>query len=299
METVEWMNWIGSFIKVAEQGSFSKAAIELGISKSHVSKTIQKLESDLGIALFTRSTRNVQLTELGQIFLEKSKQSINDLQSAKKEILNFSESPRGILRVTSAGLFGEEIIAPVAIQLSKKYPDLKIELDFSTQIVDLIDKKFDIAIRFGPLKDSSLIAQKIATRREYVCASKKYFENHPLPRHPKELSQHNCIGTSGAWDFKIGSKNVKFNISGNFKSNNPRVIARSAIEGLGIAKLPGAYVFDEIRKGKLISILESYNEGKSDVWIVTPIKFEKSINTKVFIKALKSFLNENYKDVVF
>ena len=297
METIGWMSGISSFIKVAELNSFSKAAVELGISKSYVSKAIQKLENDLGIALFTRSTRNVQLTEVGRIFLEKAKISINDLQNAKKEILNFSESPRGILRITSAGHFGEEIIAPVAIQLVKKYPDLKIELDFSIQILDLIDKKFDISIRFGPLKDSSLFAQKIATRREYVCVSKKYLEANSLPRHPKELVNHNCISSSTFWDFKISGKKVKFNINGNFKSNNPKAIARSAVEGLGIVKLPGAYVSEEIQKGKLIPILENYIDNKSNIWVVTPIKFEKSINTKFFIKELKSFLSENYKDI--
>lgn len=299
METMSWMSDLNFFIKVAELNSYSKAADVLQVSKSHISKKIKKLETELNTNLFVRSTRHVQLSEAGSLFYQKCKVSIEQLQIAKDQIHQKTKIPSGQLRITSAGIFGEEIISEVVIQLAKKYPRLSIELNFSTEIVDLIEKKFDIAIRFGNLKDSSLYAQKIGSRREYVCVSKKYIDTHEIPKNPSQLKNHNCLGSASRWSFKMNDKKTLFNVAGNFNSNNPRVIAKAVNEGLGIAKLPGAYVFEDIRKGKLISILEPYNEGLSDIWIVTPVKFEKNVNVNVFITELKNLLKLNYQNVLF
>lgn len=298
METIRWVQGIIAFVKVAETSSFSRAAEALGVSKSHISKTIKVLEDELGVALFSRSTRQIQLTDVGATFLINCRSSLENLEGAKKNIINLSETPRGQLRITAAGVFGENFIAPVVIDMARKYPDLKIELDFSSRIVDLIDEKFDVAIRFGHLQNSSLIAQKIASRREFICASESYLKNAPPLKRPKDLIRHNCLGSS-SWAFKEKGKVISVQIDGNFKSNNPRVILKAALAGVGIIRLPGSYVHDELKKGKLVSLLEEFNEGPKDIWAVTPVRLEQNINVKIFISEVKKALAKKYPDFDF
>ncbi|WP_041583465.1 LysR substrate-binding domain-containing protein [Bdellovibrio bacteriovorus] len=299
METIRSLQGIIAFVKIADSGSFSAAAQALGVSKSHISKTISLLESDLGVALFVRSTRKVQLTSVGERFLETCRQSLQNLDSAKKEILDLSNTPRGVLRVTLAGIFGEEYIAPVVIDMAKRYPDLKIELDFSSRVVDLIEEKFDVAIRIGHLENSSLLATKIASRVEYVVASKAYLSAAPSLKEPEDLANHNCIGERSSWSFRKRGKSFHIPVKGNFKCNNPRVLQKAALTGLGIARLPGSYAFEDIKKGRLISLLENFSEGRKDIWAVTPIRHKQNINVKIFIQEVKKHLSDDYADVLF
>lgn len=299
METIKWVQCILTFVRVSELGSFTEAAASLGISKSHVSKTIKLLEDEVGAALLLRSTRKVQLTSTGDEFLGRCRSSLEGLEFAKQELISFSDSPRGLLRVTLAGIFGENYIAPVLIGMAKKYPELKVEMNFDSRIVDLIEERYDIGIRIGELPDSSLFAQKIASRREFVCASVDYLKKHKKPASPGSLSDHNCLGTLNHWHFKQGSQIKSFPIKGNLKTNNPRVLLRAALEGLGIIRLPGSYVSELIKEGKLVSLLEDYNEGKKDIWAVTPSRHKLNINVRTFMDELKSFLANDYPDVLF
>lgn len=298
METIKWVQGVITFVKVAELGSFSKAAMALGVSKSHISKSIASLEEEIGMALFHRSTRKLTLTDSGEHFLSRSKNSLENLEFAKKDMIARSESPRGTLRVTLAGIFGEDYIAPVAMKLIKKYPDLRIELDFNTRIVDLIEEKFDVAIRFGHLQDSSLLAQKIATRQEFVCASKIYLSKHGTPTKLEDLKLHNCLGAK-SWSFKKSGKVVQAGISGNLYSNNPRVLLKAALKGIGIVRLPGVYVFEEMKKKRLVPILEDFSLGSTDIWAVTPNRHAQNVNVKVFIDEVRKSLNEGFSDVMF
>ncbi len=298
METIKWVQCILTFVKVSELESFSGAAKSLGISKSHVSKTIKALEEELGAALLVRSTRKVRLTGLGEDFLKNARISLEQLEVTKTEISKFSDSPRGTLRVTLAGVFGENYIAPVLIQMAKKYPDLKIEMSFDTRIVDLIEERFDVGIRIGHLQTSSLFAQKIATRREYVCTSPAFLKKNKRPMITSDLKGLNCLG-GPEWTFKVDGKISHIAVKGNLKSNNPRVILHAALDGLGIVRLPGSYVFEYIKSGKLVPLLEDYNEGKKDIWAVTPTRHKMNINVSTFLQELKKFLAEGYSDVLF
>lgn len=288
-----------AFVKVAETGSFSRAAEELEVSKSYISKQIVQLEHELGLNLFVRSTRKVSLTNLGHRYLESCKLALAHLEDAQKDILDIAQTPQGNLRVTLAGIFGEEYIAPVLIEMAKKYPKLKVELNFSSQVIDLIAEKFDIAIRIGHLQNSTLFAQKIASRVEYVVCSKNYQQTAPPLNEPKDLIYHNCLGERTAWTFKKRGKSFHTPVKGNFKSNNPRVIQKAALAGLGVARLPGSYTFEEIKKGKLIPVLESYSEDKKDIWIVTPTRNTKNINVRIFIEELKKHISNDYPNVYF
>jgi DNA-binding transcriptional LysR family regulator len=290
METIKWMQDVAVFLKVAEVFSFSTAAKKLGVSKSYVSKAISRLESELGASLFSRSTRKMHLTHIGEEFRQKAKTSIESLEAAKKNVLSHSSAPQGHLRITVAGVFGEKFIAPVAIAMAQKYPDLKVDLDFSSQIVNLIEEGFDVAIRFGELKDSSLKAQKMGSRREFFCASPEYLQNHPKLETPSDLSQHRCLGTPSSWIFVRNGKNNRLPLASNFRSNNPHVLLKAALAGLGIVRLPGSYVAEDIKKGNLVVILEKYTEQKKDIWAVSPPQSAKNVNVRMFIAEVKKML---------
>lgn len=291
METIKWMQDVAVFLKVAESLSFSAAAKKLGTSKSYVSKAIARLEAELGASLFSRSTRKMHLTHIGEEFLQKAKASVQSLETAKKNVLSHSSSPQGHLRVTVAGVFGEKFIAPVAIAMAKKYPDLKVDLDFSSQIVNLIEEGFDVAIRFGELKDSALKAQKMGSRREFFCASPEYLKNHQQPLNsPSDLSQHRCLGIPSSWIFVRNGKNNRLPLVSNFRSNNPHVLLKAALAGLGIVRLPGSYVAEDIKKGNLVVILEKYTEQKKDIWAVSPPQSAKNVNVRIFITEVKKML---------
>lgn len=300
METIKSLRGVLAFVKVAQTGSFSKAATELQVSKSHISKQIVELEKELGVTLLVRSTRKVSLTNLGQRYLEKCELALTHLNEAQKDLQEVALTPHGSLRVTLAGIFGEEYIAPVLIEMAQKYPDLKVELDFSSRIVDLIEEKFDMAIRIGPLKNSTLVTQKIASRVEYVVCTKSYLAKSAPLNTPQDLQNHNCLGESSSWTFKQKGKTLRVPVKGNFKSNNPRVIQKAVLAGLGVARLPGSYTFEEIKKGRLIPVLESFREDKKDIWLVTPTRNSKNINVRIFIQELKKSLSKDYyRDINF
>lgn len=299
METIKWVQGLLAFVKVSEVKSFSKAAKALGVSKSHISKTIKSLEEEVGQSLFSRSTRKVQLTSAGETFFDQCKETLEKLEDTKLDLMAPKDHPKGLLRVTMAGVFGENFIAPVLIQMAKKYPDLKIEMNFDSKVVDLIEEKFDVGIRVGHLQDSSLFATKIASRREFICASPDYIKKMGKPKNPEDLKNHNCLGETKSWSFKEHKKIKKVALKGNLTSNNPRVLLMAALSHVGIIKLPGSYVFEEIKNKKLVSLLEDYTEEHRDIWAITPIKSKLNINIAVFIEEVKKFLAHNYNDVLF
>ncbi len=299
METIKWVQGLLAFVKVSEVNNFSSAAKALGVSKSHISKTIKSLEEEVGQSLFLRSTRKVQLTSAGEAFLTQCKETLEKLEHTKLELMAPKDKPKGLLRVTMAGVFGENFIAPVLIQMAKKYPDLKIEMNFDSKIVDLIEEKFDVGIRVGHLQDSSLFATKIASRREFICASPDYLKKMGAPKTLEDLKNHNCLGETKLWTFKEDKKVKKISLKGNLTSNNPRTLLMAALSGVGIIKLPGSYVFEEIKNKKLVSLLEHYTDEHRDIWAITPIKAKLNINIATFTEEVKKFLANNYNDVLF
>lgn len=288
METIKELSSILAFTKVAAARSYSKAAKDLGVSKSHLSKLIQSLEDDIGQKLLNRSTRIVKLTIVGEEFYNISKNAIADLEIAKIKLQETSLSPHGILRISVAGAFGEEYITPISALLLKQYPHLNIELNFNEKFVNLVEENFDIAIRVGNLNDSTLIAKKISTRKEYICASPEYFKLKGRPETPEELKNYEClVGSNSYWEFKNNFGSIKIN--GRFKSNNGRAILNATLEGLGISRLPEIYVKKYLDLKQLESVLDQYTSEEVPIWAIYPSKKNQSINVRVFLDAISNF----------
>lgn len=292
MASTKWEG-IEAFIHVVNLNSFSKAASQMGVSKSHISRQITQLEYRLNAQLLIRTTRKVAVTEVGQAFYLRCNDVLTNLDDAEQAVIDLQEKPRGRLRVTVAVGFGEDFIAPAAVDFMGKHPDLAVELAFTNRVVDLVSEGYDLAIRSGTLKDSSLIARRISRRKLIVCGSTEYFSRFGRPKSISALINHNClIGTLPSWRFRENNRNYDIRIEGNWRSNNGRALTHAAIQGLGLVQLPSFYVSDAIQRGELDSVLEDYNPTDTGVWAVYPHNRHLSAKVRLFV----NFLAERFAD---
>lgn len=289
METMEGLK---EFIYVAENTSFSGAAKALKVSKSHVSKQVTKLEQKLQTLLFIRTTRKITLTDSGRALYERSKHILAELDDIYNEITQTQKEVTGSLRISVAGAFAENQLSQIFSSFMKANSKVKIELNFSERLVDLTTEGFDLAIRYGKLSDSSLISKRISTRREFICATPEYISVHGHPKTPKDLLKHKCLlGNNDRWEFFKNKKREMIRVDGPWRSNNGRALSVAVKNSLGIAKLPEAYVIDDINSGKLISLLQDFNEAQQDIWLVYPKRKFLPQKVRVLINFLTTSLN--------
>lgn len=187
------LDGLDTFARVAEYKSFSRAAEAIGASKAHVSRQITRLEARLGVQLFRRSTRSVVLTTQGEMFYLRVRDSLALLDDAEHDLAGFQAVPRGNLRMTVAGVFGEKYLAPAVAEFLRVYPEINVLIDFTDRQVDLINEDYDLAIRSGVLEDSSLIARRITSRKIITCASPEYLQQHSIPQKIEDLKHHNWV----------------------------------------------------------------------------------------------------------
>lgn len=275
-------------IQVIDNGSFSAAAEHLGLSKSHVSRQISQLENRLGTQLLNRTTRRLSLTETGQAYYQRCKDIVSQLEEAEQAVLDQQQTPRGTLRLTVAGAFGERFIAPAAARFMQRHPHLNIQMDFTGRNVDLLAEGYDLAIRAGTLKDSSLIARRIANRQLIICASRDYIDRYGKPEHIQSLKKHSClVGSVPTWRFKDNNgHHLDLKVDGRWHSNNGHALLQAALAGLGLVQLPRFYVHEDLAAGRLLSVLESYTPTDTAVWAVYPSNRHLSPKVRLFIDYL-------------
>ncbi len=251
------------FVKTIEVGSFSALGRQLHMAPSSISRQINALEKELGVRLLQRTTRNISLTEAGQIYFEHVSKILSDLEEAQLAITQLQANPKGILRLNVAIPFGERNIVPLIPEFLRLYPDLKIDLTLEDRAIDLVEERVDLSIRISRLDDSSIVARKLADNQFVVCASPQYFEVHSLPSTPNDLSRHNClinknIYNSDTWQFRKGNSTQNMSVSGNFLANTGGALYQAMLSDLGIAVLPTWFVGEDIKQGKLQVVLGDY-----------------------------------------
>lgn len=292
MATHRWES-IEAFERVVRLGSFTRAAEDLGISRSQVSRQVSALENRLDALLLLRTTRKVSPTDVGQAFYLQCRQILDNLEEAEQAVLDLQARPRGILRVTVAGAFGEDFIAPAALDFMARHRDLAVELNFSNRLLDLISEGYDLAIRAGTLKDSSLIARRISSRKLLTCAAPDYLQRNGSPGSIHALTNHNCLlGTLDSWRFQENGRHHDIRVSGNWRSNNGRALLNAARAGLGLVQLPSFYLDKAIAEGALVPVLEDYRPTDSGVWAVYPHNRHLSAKVRLFV----NFLAERFQD---
>jgi DNA-binding transcriptional LysR family regulator len=261
------------FIRLANTHNISQAGQELGLSPAVASSHINKLEEHLKVRLVHRTTRKVSLTQEGEAFLPYAENVVSSVELAKESIHGKDSKPSGTLRITAPSSFGRQHLLPAMKNFMSKYPDLNIDLRFSDSIVDLIDGGFDVAIRNAELKDSSLIAKKLAPDHRIVCASPIYLEQYGTPSSPKELLDHHCIKMTGleSWEFKNKNDHFTVKVPGKIKTDNGDAVRELCVMGHGISVNSTWSVYKQIESGELVEILkDSPYISDTAIWVLYP-----------------------------
>ncbi len=288
-------------VRVVDSGSFSAAARQLGVAPSSVSRRINELEEDLGARLFARTTRKLSLTEAGQLYYDRARVIIDEVNEAKLALSQLG-SPSGILRVTVPSGIGRELVVSVVPAFLEKYPAIKIVLSMTDRMVDIIDAGIDVAIRVGRQRDSSFKARKIGESKRVVCASPEYLKKAGTPKTPGDLESHNCITWRdhpghNVWTFRgpAGVSNVR--ASGNFFAKNADAIVAATVAGLGLSLLPDWNMGIELRQKQLQPVLTNYQASPavSPVYAVHAHQRHVPPKMRVFIDFLiESFAKARY-----
>ncbi len=267
--------WDGvtEFLMVVETGAFSRAAKRLGVSTSHVSRQVARLEDRLGTKLLARSTRVVRLTEAGSAYHAKVSDLAAGIDEANQAAAGESAQLAGLVRISAAGTFAEERVAPVIAQFAAENPRLSIEMDFNTRNVDLVDQGFDFAVRYGVLADSSMIARRLSGREMVCAASPEFLQTHGTPAHYSELGDYDCLLTNQErWMFRDSDtgKSASIRVLGRWAANNGHALRHAAVAGLGIAYSPIENLNPALERGELVRILEEFVDDSRSSWIVYP-----------------------------
>ena len=279
---------IEEFLAVATHSTFSRAAQSMHVSRTHMSRSIAQLEDRLRVRLIHRTTRAVKLTAAGEVFLEHCRQLVADRDAALAEI-GESSDPCGDLYVTCSIELGERFVAPIALAVARQFPELRIHLDLSNRLVDLISEGFDVAIRCGNLASSSLlVATRISEHSMFTCATPEYFSSHPSLDAVTDLDHHDClVGSSQHWHFSRNGEAYLYRPQPRWQCNNGEAILAAALQGMGICQLSDIHVRDYLNSGKLIPVLEKFSPPNDPIWAVYPGRRHIAPKTRHFLEALK------------
>lgn len=287
------------FVAVADKGGFSAAAKALRISPPAVTRGIGELEKRLGVLLFHRSTRAVSLTDDGAGFLPKARRILSDLQEAERQVSGTQAEPRGLFHVTAPVTFGRLHVLPVIATMLERHDHLDIRMMLVDRNVRIIEEGIDVAVRIGPLADSSLVAVPIGTVRQTLVASPAYLARHGYPAKASELSRHKIIGTTGprsVAEMRTGGRGAK--IEPRLLLNTVDSAIASAEAGLGIANLLSYQVEDSIRQGKLIELLKPASPTPLPISLLFENARRSLPATRIFIAAMKNRVAEQGLTVV-
>jgi DNA-binding transcriptional LysR family regulator len=281
-----------AFARVVEAGSFASAAERLGISTSACSRQVADLEAHLDTRLLNRTTRSLSLTESGRAFHERCLQLLADLEETEAVAHAGQARARGNLRISCAVNFGLHHLSPLIAPFQKQHPDVRLDISLSDRMVDLVEEGFDMALRIGESRSTSLIARKLGETRMLVCASPAYLKLHGTPVTPQQLAEHNCLiyeylPSRGEWRFadRKGAEH-RVRVSGSVQTNNGDMLARAAAEGLGICCEPDFIVAEDLAAGRLTPILADFQPPSTAIHAVYPSRRHLSAKVRVFVDFL-------------
>lgn len=263
-------------LTVVDSGGFSAAADALDIQVARVSRAVSKIEKQLGVSILNRTTRRIELTDEGRQFVESIRKGLDIIKQAEEEIVSRGELPKGHLRVDAASPFVFHQLVPLIHEFKSAYPDIELELTSNEGFVDLLEKRTDVAIRIGQLKDSTLHAKPLGKSPLYIVASPDYLAQHGIPKSVPELSQHQIIGFNAPkvlnqWPLK-GFKSIEPSL----QSTNGETVRQLALSSNGIACLSGFMVKQDLESGRLVSILEDQKLLNTDRELVNAVYYKSS-----------------------
>lgn len=290
------LNRLVVFAAVVEAGSFTAAAARLGLAKTMVSTHIQRLESEVGASLIVRSTRSLRLTDTGEVFHAAVRGIVQDLDRALEAVGQTTQEPRGTLRIAAPVDYGAAVIAPLAVQLRTRHPDLRIDLRVSDQVVDLIGEGIDVAIRIGRLGDSGLKAVRLGTIEECLVASPGWLRRQAPVREPIELARLPFISMSAlrrplTWRFD-GPERQRCTVTfdAGIRASASLAVRTAALAGGGLAILPDYAVDDDVRRGRLVRVLPEWRLPAGGIHAVFPASRHRPPKVHALLDALRTAL---------
>lgn len=280
---------LSTFVAVVEALSFTEAAKVMGRDATIISRRIGHLEDRLGVRLLSRTTRRVSPTEAGTLYYQRIRALLDELDSATQEASNFAASPQGLLRVSLPVTFGRRWVAPLLPGFMKAYPKIRVDARFADRYVDVVAEGFDVAIRVGVMRDSSLVARLIAPFRNLLYASPAYLEKHGEPENPECLVSHACLGFSNHsswpdWILKQGGQRRTIRPVGQFVADNSESLLLAAIEGAGIILTPDWLASSAVRDGLLMPVLPAWQGSEEGgIYAVMPPGRLVPTKSRVFV----------------
>lgn len=288
---------IRSFVLVADNGSFASAALSEGVTPVVMGRRLDALEQHLGVKLMHRSTRGLQLTDLGEQYLERARSLLKDFDEADASVARGGKSVRGHLVVSAPAAFGRRHIAPHAPAFLARYPDLKLSFNFTDSLVDLVRQGYDMGIRIGEVTDPNYVALKLFPNRRVVCGAPSYFELYGVPRTPDDLVRHNCLafnmqgGQQRGWTFLRDGRQVAVKVAGNLDCNDGELLYNWVKQGLGIGWRSTWEIQAELKAGELVTVLDEYALPAYDIQAVYPQQRYLPAKVRFFIDYLKGIYN--------
>lgn len=278
------------FVTVVDRGSFAAAADALDLSRNMASRHVADLEAYLGVRLLNRTTRSLSLTSTGAVYLERARQILAQLDEADRIAGLQTLTPQGRLAVSAPMSFGVRYIAPYLAQFTTVNPDVSVDMTLNDRLVDLVEEGFDVAIRItGQMADSNLIARRIASAEEIMCASPEYIASHGSPDTPKSLVDHRCLGYSlgpegNLWTLRDGAGAIEqVRVSPAVWANSGDAIEEIAISGGGIALQPDFIANADIASGRLVRVLPGWSGGILGIYALSASKLYQPLKVRSFM----------------
>ncbi|MFL6604748.1 MAG: LysR family transcriptional regulator [Steroidobacteraceae bacterium] len=266
-----------AFTETVKHGNFAGAAREMGLSASAVAKSVSRLETDLGVRLFHRTTRQVTLTSDGQELHERCKHITDEIEALRNDAAGARSEPSGTLRISVPVVIGRQIAVPALAELARRYPRLAMDVAYSDRYADLIKEGLDAVIRVGHLPNSTLVGRKISEQQLVVCASPAYLKRRGTPRKPADMADHECIlfrvpttGLTRPWHFQEGGKPVELKPTSRIVMNDGDGLVAAAVAGMGLIQLPDLMAAAEVGSGQLVKVLQRYAAPALPISIVYP-----------------------------
>jgi DNA-binding transcriptional LysR family regulator len=283
-----------AFVQVVDSGSFAGAARRLAASPAAVTHHVQALEDRLGVQLLSRTTRKLSLTEVGRTFYQHSAQILAQVEEAERSATLLQTTPRGLLRLnTSEGI--ARVVMPLIAEFTAAHPEMSFDVVLTDRMVDMVEGGFDLALRAGPLPDSSLISRKLALGKLILCAAPDYLARRGAPQRPEDLAGHNCLiyqMLGNEWRFNGRAGDVAVAVSGNLRSNSLEAVRRAALSGQGIGLLAAVVVAEDLQKGALVRLLPEYDANEVVIQAVYPASRHLSVKTRSFLDFLAQRMND-------
>lgn len=278
------------FAEVVTTGGITSAAERLGLRKSTVSRRLSALEERLGIRLLERNTRRLRLTEAGREYHAQCARLVADARGVNAALSESRGTPQGTLRIATLSLLGE-LLTPVIAELLLRQPRLRVEVSLAQTHVDLVAEEYDLALRTGPLADSSLVARRLGRVRTGCYASPAYLSRHGTPQSPEELAAHECVllaepGSDEVWFFGEGRSARTVPVAGRLRVPSVRAGQAAARAGLGIVRLPASLVADDVRAGLLVPVLAADTPPGLPLFAVYPSSRQLPLKVRAFLDLL-------------